>query len=303
MGSYCAMCGTWIPDGHNFCIRCGAKAEHAEEDNWDSETIVAPVPVVLPNGNGGRNGAGNRPGHDSGYGYPDGGFGGGSGSAGSRDGGRPAGGTGYTHPAAAGPANMRVIRLMSLLLAIGLFVLFTGLTGRVIMGRIVGEVEKMNIVDESDDLGKAINKAGRREAINLFSAIIKGDTAGVENTISKIIGVAGSMAGDPYGINDGVGMLLDVVVSEAVQEAREMIKEKAGAAWILLQMAAYNRELLIAGAVMVLLALIVIYVKGGFRKGIMRKPLIPAFAVPCSIGALMLVAGFLVPFSMNAQGL
>lgn len=47
---YCTRCGTAIPDGANFCMRCGAPVVRAEAPQPASRAAAAPLPIPIPVG-------------------------------------------------------------------------------------------------------------------------------------------------------------------------------------------------------------------------------------------------------------
>ena len=196
--------------------------------------------------------------------------------------------------------RLRLVRIMCFVLAFGLCLLYTGLAGRCVMSIVTDKIMQTDIIDDTDAFGEALEGIARKEARKLFTAVVRGDFSGTEKTLSGIIDSVGSLGNDSYGTVGGVSPLLKALTREALYEARAEVKQHAGAAWPLLLAAAYSRELMIAGALAVVLAVLVICLKGGRWSGDHSRPLTKALAVSCVFGVLLTILCFVIYFGYAA---
>lgn len=164
----------------------------------------------------------------------------------------------------------RAKQLIITALVVGLCIAFAGLAGKFTMGRISANMRNAEIFSGMDsELGGLLNRSAGNAITNLIISMIKNDSSGFVSTINQISSIAGSMAGDPYGMNGLGTILFGSFAQEAFAETRTQLIQQAGVYWPLLQAMAYYNELLTIGIIISLISAILWFLLDGKSSDVM----------------------------------
>ena len=174
----------------------------------------------------------------------------------------------------------RAKQLVIVALVVGLCIAFAGLAGKITMGRLSANMRNAEIFSGMDsELGGVLNRSAGNAITKLIVSMIKNDSSGFVSTINQLTNIAGSMAGDPYGMNGLGSMLFGSFAQEAFAETRAQLIQEAGAYWPLLQAMAYYRELLTIGLIIAFAAAILWFLLDGKFNDVMASNMIPVLYV------------------------
>ena len=174
----------------------------------------------------------------------------------------------------------RAKQLVIVALVVGLCIAFAGLAGKITMGRISANMRNAEIFSGMDsELGGVLNRSAGNAITKLIVSMIKNDSSGFVSTINQLTNIAGSMAGDPYGMNGLGSMLFGSFAQEAFAETRAQLIQEAGAYWPLLQAMAYYRELLTIGLIIAFAAAILWFLLDGKFNDVMTLNMMPVLYV------------------------
>lgn len=163
----------------------------------------------------------------------------------------------------------RTIRVMCFFLAAGMILLGSGLAGRTLLNRGVSSLLKSELVASEPGSGDKLDKLAGENSVKMVTALVKEDYNGFFDAYSRISYDIYDLIGDPYKKDDDnfVGLLFRSALdreksADVARNAREKLASQAGSYWVPLRAAVYHREMMIAGAALVVLSLLVIWMKG-----------------------------------------
>ena len=188
----------------------------------------------------------------------------------------------------------RAKQLVIVALVVGLCIAFAGLAGKIAMGRLSANMRNAGIFSGMDsELGGVLNRSAGNAITKLIVSMIKNDSSGFVRTINQLTNIAGSMAGDPYGMNGLGSMLFGSFAQEAFSEIRAQLIQEAGAYWPLLQAMAYYRELLTVGLIIAFAAAILWFLLGGKINDVMTLSMMPVLYVGAGWIVLVIIISIL----------
>lgn len=194
----------------------------------------------------------------------------------------------------------RAINIALIVFVAGMLLVFTGLSGRILMTRVVSEVKKVEFVSGDGGLGELINATGQREAISLLKALVKNDSSGFVRTVNDLFGSAAKITGDSYGVSDLFNTMFVGRSAETVfQEIRNEMMNAAGPYWTLIQIMVYAQDLLILGYVLAGVGALAWYLLGGRLTGSSGAKSCIALVIVTAFGLIMLVASNVVSLFIN----
>ena len=184
----------------------------------------------------------------------------------------------------------RAKKILMIALVIGLCFLTAGFSGKICMGRVTESIRNTSLVSGlGSDLDSLLNRSAQKEMTKLLIAMIRNDPSGFMKTVNQLMSAAGSMAGDPYGMNGLVTMFISPIAEEAFADTRNQLIQEAGMYWPLLQAMAYYRELLTVGAIVAAAAAVLLFLMGGELRDIKKLRMQPAFFAGAGWAGLMAV--------------
>ena len=259
---FCKDCGAPIPPGKSFtwCPQCGsALSEQKPKTPTRKKPVPDPAPVPAP--------------------APS-----------------PAPVTPLSHPKPPHPvAKDPVKKMLIVALVIGLCLLWTGLGGKLIMGRCRTELNSilrnqgLNILDNA--MGGVVE--------DLVISVIHNDVNGFTAAFNKIASTAGSMMGLSSEVFALAGGMVSAQISDQFPDFRNQMADSVSPpAWIILVVASYNRIFLILGALITFLSAVLwLIVQKGKLSDIREQKMIPAIvagAVWCAAVTVITIIGMTI---------
>ena len=157
----------------------------------------------------------------------------------------------------------RIRKILIISLIIGICITFTGFAGRIAMDQVSKKAMSTNYFQDIDpEMGQMLNRSTGRTVRSFMVAVIKNDSTGFIKLINQLVNTAGSMAGDPYGLNVLAGGFISMMAQEVFQESRAELIQQSGIFWYLLLAMAYYHELLVVGIIIFVISGIGWYIKG-----------------------------------------
>ncbi len=159
----------------------------------------------------------------------------------------------------------RTIRVMCFLLAAGLVLLALGLASRTLLNRGVSSMLNSELLSSEKANAKKLDELALEDSVKMVSALVRKDYDGFFSAYSRIPYEIYDLIGDPYMKENLVGSFFSSAVEknlDVARHAREQLVSAAGSYWFALQAAVYYRAMIIAGAALIVLSLLVIYLKG-----------------------------------------
>ena len=191
----------------------------------------------------------------------------------------------------------RTIRVLSFLMAVGLIVMAAGFACRTIMNRAITTKLEAYLISPDQERKDLLKKISGGDTAAMFTALIRNDFAGFIETYSVIEDDIEALFGNPKYIEDGsfLSLFLNSVKQEAMTIARGKLLKDAGRLRPALEIAAYYREMIIAGAAVFVLALLAIHMKGARMADLARNGFWVFLILAVAIAGAAIAAGRMVP--------
>ena len=184
----------------------------------------------------------------------------------------------------------RAKQLVIIALVVGLCIAFAGLAGKLAMGTLSANMRKTEFFSGLDsEMGGIFNRSAGNTITKLMISMIKNDSSGFVSLITQLTNAAGTMAGDPYGMNSLGSILIGSFAQEAFAETRAQLMQQAGAYWPLLRAMAYYRELLTIGLIIAFVAAILWFLLDGKISDVMTLNMMPVLFIGAGWFVLVII--------------
>ena len=159
----------------------------------------------------------------------------------------------------------RTVRVMCFLLVIGMILLAAGLASLTLLNRGVSSVLRSELIASEADSGEKLDALAREASVKMLSALVKEDYNGFFDAYSAIPDDIYDLIGNPYMKKNLFGSFFSSARErnlEVARYARENLVADAGSYWTVLEVAIYFKEMIIAGAALIVVSLLGIFMKG-----------------------------------------
>ena len=181
---------------------------------------------------------------------------------------------------------------MCFLLVLGLILLAVGLASRTVLNRSVSSMLKSELLTSDAESAKKLDDLAREGSVKMVSALVQNDYDGFFSANALISDDIYDLIGNPNTKDNLVGYFFRAARNrnlDVARFARETMISTVGSYWFALQAAIYYKEMIIAGA-----ALIVISLLGIFMKGARFRDLRFSKCWPILLVLLVCVAGLII---------